>query len=459
MRRFSLNALIVLVLSSAAWCCSCIGTERPCENLRSNAAFVGTGIETTQVKRPQDKGGWKLGYSMRFAVDESLKGDLGTEVIIETGSGGGDCGTPLAPGGKFLIFAYKSEDGKLWTGLCSGNRAIGTGSSDNQLVEQYRSLVRRGTGSIFGHLSFAEPIWNQNDLEEGNDKPFGAVRVVARSPRFTVAVQADKDGLYQFDSLPPGKYTVVPDISTQMDFDHEYEDRYQVDLSAGGCAQVNFRVQPITRIKGHIARPPGVESKLIEVVAVPVHAMILNQFSGKTDFAGDDGRFDLWPLPPGDYYVGVNITSSPKADSPYPPTYWPGVTSKEAASVVHVRKGEIKELELPLQEVAATRPVHFVAVGLDKKPMKTVYVQLEDLRHPGDAFAYVNVDLNAEGAGLLQVYAGYSYHLHASHWVGSGHYWCAEPVKIEAGTEPIEARFVMSQQSASCSIEMDGKRK
>jgi len=53
MRRFSLNALIVLVLSSAAWCCSCIGTERPCENLRSNAAFVGTGIETTQVKRPQ----------------------------------------------------------------------------------------------------------------------------------------------------------------------------------------------------------------------------------------------------------------------------------------------------------------------------------------------------------------------------------------------------------------------
>ena len=69
--------------------------------------------------------------------------------------------------------------------------------------------------------------------------------------------------------------------------------------------------------------------------------------------------------------------SSPKADSPFPPAYYPGVTNRAAAAVVHISRGEIKGLELPLPEVAAARQVHFAAIGLDGQPLKTVYVQPE----------------------------------------------------------------------------------
>ncbi len=94
---------------------------------------------------------------MRFVVETSLLGNLGPEVVIETGNGGGDCGTPLSPGSKFLIFAYKEKDGKLWTGMCSGNQKLSGSPDDEQTVGQYQELVKKGSASIFGHIFHTRP--------------------------------------------------------------------------------------------------------------------------------------------------------------------------------------------------------------------------------------------------------------------------------------------------------------
>jgi hypothetical protein len=245
-----------------------------------------------------------------------------------------------------------------------------------------------------------------------------------------------------------------------LDFDHEHEDRYQADVSDGQCANISFTLEPTTRIRGHVTPPAGLELPTIKVAAIPTHLKNLNQFSGQSDFTDENGRFDLWPLPPGDYYVGVNINSSPAADAPFPPTYYPGVTSRKAASIVHVEEREVKELELPLPETATPRTVRFTAIGLDGKPLKAIYIQLEDLRHPGDAASYVNLDLDGNGTGTLTVYSGYAYHLHGSHWVSYGNDWCSKPVVIPAGTKPVEAQFVMDRKDISCAIaEIDGPRK
>jgi hypothetical protein len=124
---------------------------------------------------------------------------------------------------------------------------------------------------------------------------------------------------------------------------------------------------------------------------------------------------------------------------------------------VHIEKGEIKELEMPLKELAKARGVHFVATGLDRLPLKTIYIQLEDLRHPGDATSYVDVDLDSTGAGSVTIYSGYSYHLHGSQSYGND--WCSKPVPIPSGTEPVELRFVMDRSSSYCDIaEIDGLR-
>jgi hypothetical protein len=76
--RFFLN-LVLLSTSLSKVClgCECIGVERPCEHLRGDAAFVGRVIETVSTKHPVDKNSWTQGYSMRFAIETSLLGNLG----------------------------------------------------------------------------------------------------------------------------------------------------------------------------------------------------------------------------------------------------------------------------------------------------------------------------------------------------------------------------------------------
>ena len=72
---------------------------------------------------------------------------------------------------------------------------------------------------------------------------------------------------------------------------------------------------------------------------MPTSMKSVNQYSGEFDLTDENGSFDLWPLPPGDYYVGVNINNSPSADLPFPPTYYPGVVNPKAASIVHFDRG------------------------------------------------------------------------------------------------------------------------
>jgi hypothetical protein len=92
--------------------------------------------------------------------------------------------------------------------------------------------------------------------------------------------------------------------------------------------------------------------------------------------------------------------------------------------------------------------------------LRAIYVQLEDLRHPGDAASYVNVDLDENGVGVMTIYAGYSYHLHGSHWVRSGSYWCAAPVVIPEGIGDVETKFVMDRTAGLCNIhEIDGLKR
>jgi hypothetical protein len=455
LRNVVLLAVVLSAFCSNSFGCECTGYSRACERFNTDAVFVGRVVETVSVKHPVDKDSYSRGYSMRFTVEESLRGGLGTEAIIETGNGGGDCGTPLPVGEKFLIFAYREKDGKLWTGACSGSRFLGNDPESAQIVEELRALVKTGAGSIFGSVAQTKPMWREDDIRDKEMQPVQGIVVYAKSESFNTFTKTKQDGSYEFSGLPNGKYTVTPETPRKMDFDHEYEERYGAELSDGACANINFKLEPATRIRGHVTLPVGAEGKKIEVVALPTHLKELTQFSGKWDFADEDGRFDLWPLPPGDYYVGVNINSSPQEDAPFPPTYFPGVTSQKAAHIVHVDEGEIKQLELPLPEVAKPRTVRFVAIGLDGKPMRTIYIQREDLRHPGDAASYVNVDLDSNGAGSLIVYAGYSYHLH-----GQGRSSCSKPVLIPAGTKPVNVRFVMDRKSDYCDIgEIDGRKK
>jgi hypothetical protein len=415
------------------------------------------------------------GYSMRIAVEETLKGTLGQEVQVETGSGGGDCGTPLPVGDRFLIFAYRDEQGRLWTGLEGWSPLPKNDGPTYELVKSTlvgvtMQGITYGKGSLYGTVSYtAPPVWDDHGQPVGGGwRPVPDRIVRAVSDTGTFSTRTAKDGSYEFKDLPNGHYTVMPDVLEDWTFDHRwFPQAYERSVADGSCSKVNFDMYPATRLQGRVVPAPGQQFGVLidgtiglqRVVAIPVGLQNTNDRSGEGATVLPDGHFDIWPIPAGDYYVGINLTASPTPQEPYQPTYYPGVTEKKDARVVHLQSGETKYIEFPAPKMSTTRLVHIVAIGPDGNPLRSIQVQREDLQHPGDAFnTTVNVDLDANGAGSMNVYSGFTYHLHANARSATSvtTTWCAAPILIPAGSEPVDVRFVLNRSDTEADRAVTG---
>jgi hypothetical protein len=361
--------------------------------------------------------------------------------------------------------AYKDKEDKLWTGLCSGNWEFHGDSTDEKRVAEYRKLVVMHSGSIFGKVVSSKPVLPADNVADVDSMRAGEIRngppvavagmiVHANGERYSAETKTAPDGAYEFSGLPNGKYTIVAEKGNALDVYPGYKP--QAEVGNGVCARIDFDLQPVTRIRGHVSAPESKDNSILVVEAIPTTLKKVDQFSGKYQYIDSKkGLFDLWPLPPGDYYVGVNIGRLADSQMPFLPTYYPGVTDKAAATIVHITEGEVKELELPINDLAKPRTVHVVTTGLGGK---LIHIQLEDLRNPGNAAVEEPVLLDPNGVGTLTIYSGYSYHLHT--WGEDSARWCSNTVVIPDGTGPVEARIEIDHHADGCEIsEIDGLKK
>ena len=77
-------------------------------------------------------------------------------------------------------------------------------------------------------------------------------------------------------------------------------------------------------IAGRIVDADGLPAGKVSVSAFPSSFTTKKEFpevSMQTMITDADGRYEIGPLPPGEYQVGVNVEREPRLDSPYPPTY------------------------------------------------------------------------------------------------------------------------------------------
>jgi hypothetical protein len=84
--------------------------------------------ELISADSPETRRDWFPGMLLTFRVQRAYKGDLGPEIQIRTGLGGGDCGAVFAPGLTYLVFAGGTSKGDLQVGMCSPGGWIGNDS-------------------------------------------------------------------------------------------------------------------------------------------------------------------------------------------------------------------------------------------------------------------------------------------------------------------------------------------
>lgn len=138
--------IVIVVAAADALACSCALPLSPAEQFASaGMTFEG------EVQRVHDRWTWlrrmkvyvwalanrtpdyslsEQGFEITFRVGRMWRGDGSRTVKIVTGRGGGDCGFHFERGRRYLVYAYRSEEGEWGTGICTRTRAIEDAAED-----------------------------------------------------------------------------------------------------------------------------------------------------------------------------------------------------------------------------------------------------------------------------------------------------------------------------------------
>ena len=470
-RRCLLTTFALLLLAVAAEearACSCVPARPVCEAFGgSSAVFVGRVVGSAQTEVSVDREtGKKVTYAVgaiHFEVEEAFSGVVGRKrVTIHSGTGGGDCGYWFLRGRRYVVYADEHE-GKLYTSICTRTHQLEGPDEDLAFL---RDLPPAGTGvRLYGIVG--RPPYTQARPEEAKVEGLAGIRVVINGPGGSRReLFTDAEGRYEITNLRPGKYKVRAELPAQY-YRGGYEDD-GVEIADRGCAELSFAAIPNGAVTGRVVSAEGEPVAKVNVVLLRADAegfLSLNHEVGSADTDEKEGRFEIEQVPPGEYVLGINLTWAPKAATPYPPTFYPGVSQRAEATVIEVSLGErVPELLLRLPPPLVERRVSGVVVWPDGTPAVGAEVHLADVNHPGYTASGWDNKTDAEGRFTLTGFDGVTYWVHANaprfpskpyNESGMTH---AEPPRVQLTTDTYGLRLVLTSEGAVCEHNVEKKK-
>jgi hypothetical protein len=396
-----LLALGLPMFVSEAFACQCAGEGKPCEEYwKASIVFAGlvTGSATVTLKEG-DYTTYKRVVDIK--VDHAYKGIGGSEVQVLTGMGDSDCGYGFRVGEKYLVYAFRTEDNKLETSICTRTGPLSEADED---LDYIRGISRAPRGSlIFGEVSRRDQY-----AEDGQSKPVEGVKITIQGQSKRIEVVTDSKGQYKASGLPPGTYKLKIKPPEGLSI---YNPESETTVSDRGCAEVGFWVEPDTQITGKVSdlQSKPISNLLIELVPVkPASNSSYPQFI-RTD---NDGRYEIKLVKPGRYLLGVRIFGSAGSTYvPYPRTYYPGVPDEARATIITIAEGQvINDVDWQLPPALIEKTLEGVVIWPDGQPVKGATVWLKEIEYADKDMPY-RVTTGEQGDFSFKVYAGMKYSL------------------------------------------------
>jgi protocatechuate 3,4-dioxygenase beta subunit len=172
-------------------------------------------------------------------------------------------------------------------------------------------------------------------------------------------IATDAGGHWQFQDLPPGRYTIAVSKSGYLKVEYgqrrPFERGKGLELAAGQVLdRVDVTLPRGSTITGRIFDEFGDAVAAVMVRALrhryedgrrqltPLSEGIEVLANGGGDITDDLGQFRIYGLSPGDYYLSALLSPSgePAGRTGYPPTYYPGTPSAAEARRITLRLGE-----------------------------------------------------------------------------------------------------------------------
>ena len=411
--------------------CQC-DSMPPCQRFwAADAVFTGV---VTDVTWSEDKN-QRLSRTT-LVVERGFRG-AGGQVML-TGAFT-SCHYNFIVGQRYLVYAYRNADGTLGAGVCSGTKPLTDAAEDLDYAEH---LPPPGSGGrIYGRVRRIEE--DLLDRRNSQDKyPAGVVITLRNSSGIAIELVTDAQGAFETTGLKPDKYAVSMDAPATARVHYEPS---TIDLRDRACIPVSVAYQSDGRLEGRIVNANGLPAGKIWVSVFPSKFTTKKEYpevSMQMKLTDADGRYEIGPLPPGDYHVGVNVEWPASLESPYPPTYFPGVVNRAEAETITVREGEMRRANFALPRKLAPLTVTGVVVFPDGTPAPNVNVSLV----AGTVSGVSSARTDATGSFTLTGLSGSTYSVRASFYSSAENNGSAETTLLVADEPVTGVKLVLQRR-------------
>ena len=370
MKQLWLLFLVFTLVGRTAQGCMCAEHTPACQGFwDASVVFAGVATEISSVPaetQPSEGNRSPAELLIHFTAEKYYRDNLGAEVQVSTGFGGGDCGYPFRIGERYLVYAQiDKERHRLTTSICMLTKPLAEAKQDLDYVSSLSTEID-GTllyGSVLDYTPSREPL--------------GGADIRLEGPQGVRHVTSDGTGKYAWKGLPAGRYQLgatLPNYVKVGPRDIDFR------LTGKGCFELSLFLQANGQITGRVYTAEGKPVPNQDVELADAEGNGLAELHAETD---DEGLYHFSGVRPGQFVIGVNLSGVPNAKSPYVRTYLPNAQKRQNASIVHLGKGEIVAgQDIYLAQRTATRDVEGVVLWPDGKPAANATISLSYPDYP-----------------------------------------------------------------------------
>jgi hypothetical protein len=329
-RVLALAAAFVAIGERSAYARQCGRIGPACQAYwESQSVFVGT------IRKIAEAEG---GRRVTFDVEQIERGAIGPTITVrwELVSR-----SPLQVGDRYVVYAYGAGD-ERFIGACGRTRLASEAQED---LAYFGEMKAPGSGGrIFGSVRHEEPDFVAHGTRDLG--PIGGLTIRLQGSGFNRAVSTANDGAFEVDGLLPGEYTLSLRAPEHMLLEPRLSGVYSTPAPgsftvrlryARGCMPISFTVREPGGIRGVLLDDRGapLEGELISAIAA-VNAGTSQHVPVERVRTGTGGRFELTPLPRGQYVLVLNLDDRPESTELDRRAYHPGTRVPGEANIVTV---------------------------------------------------------------------------------------------------------------------------
>ena len=276
-----------------------------------------------------------------FRIDERLApaaaSALSEEIDVFSGGDDGDCGYRFKSGQQYVVFTHQGSENRLYATICSGTRPA---SQAKALLPQLRAM-RNGqrVASVFGVLRRSEPPFLA--LPDDPDEPLPNISLRLRSHDDRFETSSNGEGVYSFYDVHAGEYNFTARLPVRMELTHRSQTGglAQFRIPNGACYEFDVNALPTGHIRGSVLGPDG---KPLAIASVELYraGAYSDSRPGLWGFQGAQGVFDLDHVGAGEYILVFNRANRADPNSPYPRSFYPGVSDVNEAEPINLKDGQ-----------------------------------------------------------------------------------------------------------------------